>query len=101
LAESRLRRFQRNITLDRGLRAPGYAPRAKVAAFARYASVLLGRSCSRARRILGVVRLQGIVVAVLAFEYVTIYRSQHLVEETVHGFANEIAQIRSFPGHDV
>ena len=43
-------------------------------------------------RILGFVRFQGIVVAVLALEYVTIDWREHFVQETVHGFANQIAQ---------
>lgn len=63
--------------------------------------MLLVHTRSRARRILGFVRLQGIVVAVLAFEYVTIDWREHLVEEAVHGFTSEIAQVRPFPGHDV
>jgi hypothetical protein len=63
--------------------------------------MLLLWACRRARRILGVVWLQGIVVAVLAFEYVTIDWCEHLVEEAVHGFTHEIAQVRPFPGHDV
>jgi len=59
------------------------------------------RPGSRAGRILGGIRLQGIVVAILAFEYVTIDWCEHLVQEAVHGFANEIAQVRPLPGDDV
>ena len=63
--------------------------------------MLLVSTCRRGRTILGVVGLQGIVVAVLAFEYVTIDRREHLVEDAVHGFTHEIAQVRPLPGHDV